>query len=224
VGAPRALRLAHRGDHRRATENTLAAFEAALAVPGCDGVELDVRASADGIAIVLHDETLARTFGRGERARDLSTAVLGEIGVPRLADALSALPRAFVVDVELKEDVVGGAVAAIAAVRGDPPVDVVLSSFDERVLGEFRRQVPGWPCWLNALDLAPTTIERALGLGCAGIAAEWHAIDAGSILRAHEAGLAVAAWTVMRHDAALGLERLGVTALCVEDEALDPPA
>ncbi len=47
VGAPASgrvpLRLAHRGDHRRYPENTLAAFRAALALPGCDGLEFDVR-------------------------------------------------------------------------------------------------------------------------------------------------------------------------------------
>ncbi len=41
---------AHRGDHRLAAENTLAAFAAAVAIPGIDGLELDVRASADGVA------------------------------------------------------------------------------------------------------------------------------------------------------------------------------
>ena len=41
----RTLRLAHRGDWRAAPENSLAAFLAALAIPACDGLEFDVRAS-----------------------------------------------------------------------------------------------------------------------------------------------------------------------------------
>ena len=52
----RTLRLAHRGNSRRATENTLAAFAAALAIPACDGLELDVRRSTDGIPVICHDE------------------------------------------------------------------------------------------------------------------------------------------------------------------------
>ena len=37
-------------------------------VPGCDGVEFDVRASTDGVPILLHDETLERVFhGNAER-------------------------------------------------------------------------------------------------------------------------------------------------------------
>ena len=55
-----ALRLAHRGDWRRAPENTIAAFRAALAVPGCDGLEFDVRSARNGIPVVIHDETLDR--------------------------------------------------------------------------------------------------------------------------------------------------------------------
>jgi glycerophosphoryl diester phosphodiesterase len=52
------LRLAHRGDWRNAPENSLAAMQAALAIPGCDGLEFDVRASSDGVPILLHDPSL----------------------------------------------------------------------------------------------------------------------------------------------------------------------
>jgi glycerophosphoryl diester phosphodiesterase len=58
--AGRTLRLAHRGDHRHEPENTIAAFVAALAVSGCDGLEVDVRLSRDGVPVVIHDESLAR--------------------------------------------------------------------------------------------------------------------------------------------------------------------
>ena len=57
------LVLAHRGDHRRWIENTADALLDACRLPGVDGVEFDVRAAADGEPIVLHDETLERTFG-----------------------------------------------------------------------------------------------------------------------------------------------------------------
>ena len=71
------LLLAHRGDHREAPENTLAAFVAALAIPGVDGLELDVRASADGVAVVLHDASLARVQGRRLRASRLTVGRAG---------------------------------------------------------------------------------------------------------------------------------------------------
>ena len=99
--AVRPLRLAHRGDWRGVPENTLAAFAAALAIPGCDGLELDVQRSADGVLVIHHDATLERVHGRPERVDALSVAALGAIGVPTLADTLRAVGRRAFLDIEL---------------------------------------------------------------------------------------------------------------------------
>ena len=57
--------MAHRGASYIAPENTLIAFKKAIAL-GADGIELDVHLSADGIPVVMHDETLDRTTnGKG---------------------------------------------------------------------------------------------------------------------------------------------------------------
>ena len=49
-----ALNIAHRGGAGLRPENTLAAFADAMA-RGCDGAELDVQLSADGVVVVHHD-------------------------------------------------------------------------------------------------------------------------------------------------------------------------
>jgi glycerophosphoryl diester phosphodiesterase len=51
---------AHRGASGKAPENTLAAFGLAE-LDGADGIELDVRMTADGVPVVMHDATLDRT-------------------------------------------------------------------------------------------------------------------------------------------------------------------
>jgi glycerophosphoryl diester phosphodiesterase len=56
----RPLIFAHRGGSALGPENTLAAFDLALQA-GADGLELDVRLSADGVPVVHHDATLDRT-------------------------------------------------------------------------------------------------------------------------------------------------------------------
>ena len=57
---------AHRGASADCPDNTLPAFERAVAA-GCDLIEFDLRASSEGIPIVLHDATLDRTTnGKGE--------------------------------------------------------------------------------------------------------------------------------------------------------------
>jgi glycerophosphoryl diester phosphodiesterase len=216
------LRLAHRGDWRRAPENSVEAFVAAMAIPVCDGVEFDVRLSRDGVPILLHDETLARVQRRPERAVDLEAVALGRLGVPSLEDALGVLPDHAFVDVELKAGDDWGTTAIVLRVaRGDAPATGVVSSFHDRPLGAMRDLLPGWPRWLNADDLSPSTVERALALGCSGISAPWGAITPPAMRRATDEGLVVAGWTVRRRDTFDRLGRLGVVACCVEGAALD---
>ncbi|MBQ6735811.1 MAG: glycerophosphodiester phosphodiesterase [Lachnospiraceae bacterium] len=59
--------FAHRGFSGKYPENTLLAFDEARKTKGCDGIELDVHLSADGIPVIIHDEEVDRTAvsGRG---------------------------------------------------------------------------------------------------------------------------------------------------------------
>jgi len=112
--------LGHRGARLDAPENTLASFQAALD-QGADGVELDVRRSADGTLVCLHDADLERTtdasgpVGRrtvaelravdaGSRfERDGTFPFRGAgVRVPTLAEALAAVPAPGLVDIEVK--------------------------------------------------------------------------------------------------------------------------
>jgi glycerophosphoryl diester phosphodiesterase len=193
VSGGRPLRLAHRGDWRVAPENTLGAFEAAMRIPGCDGVEFDVRLARDGVPVLLHDETLNRVQHRRERVDRLTAEELAEAGIPRLDAVLAALPGAWL-DVELKGADHGDATAdALREARGDAPDDAVISSFDPPALVAMRDGLPGWGRWLNTEDLAPATLS-----------------------------LEVAGWTVRRTPTFERLGRLGVVACCVEAAALGP--
>jgi glycerophosphoryl diester phosphodiesterase len=220
----RALRLAHRGDWRRAPENTLPALLAALAVPGCDGLEFDVRQSADGVPILLHDDSLARVQGRPDRADELTAAELAAYGVPTLAGVLAAVPRSAFLDVELKGDPgpsIGALVEVLEAGRGPALERAAVSSFDLAALERLRAERRGWPCWLNAEDLSAPTIALARRLGCRAVSVDWRAVTPSTAEAARRAGLELAAWTVRRRATAARLERLGVVALCVEAAALD---
>lgn len=217
------LLLAHRGDHRAAPENTLPAFAAALALPGVHGLELDVRASADGAAVVLHDATLTRVQRRLVRASRLTVAELEAHGVPTLDAALASCPPGAFVDVELKEDLGEAALGSIRTARGTTGggvAGVVVSSFHRGALATVRRREPSWPTWLNTAWLSDRAIRAALDLGCTGIAAEWRRIDARRAERVRAAGLDLAAWTVRDPAVRDRLAALGVVAACVEGAAL----
>lgn len=216
------LRLAHRGDWRVAPENTMAALVAAMRVPACDGVEFDVHVSADGIPVVIHDETLVRVQGRPGRVADTSAADLAALGVPALAHVLAAIPAPAFLDVELKGEDHGEPTAAVLrAARGAMGERAVLSSFEAPTLAVMAHLLPGWARWLNAEDGSAETIALALELGCSGISVLWGELMPPRIRAARAAGLEVAAWTVRRRATFDRLGRLGVAAVCVEAAALD---
>ena len=73
-GKQQPLLLAHRGLVQHAPENTLPAFEAAIALE--TAIELDVHQTRDGQLVVIHDKTVDRTTnGTG----DVSQMTLAEI-------------------------------------------------------------------------------------------------------------------------------------------------
>ena len=63
--------MAHRGYSGAYPENTMLAFRKAVEA-GCDGIELDVHETRDGVLVVIHDETLDRTTDGHGRIQDYS--------------------------------------------------------------------------------------------------------------------------------------------------------
>jgi glycerophosphoryl diester phosphodiesterase len=76
----RPLIIAHRGASAVAPENTLAAFNRAIA-DGAEGIELDVRITKDGVPVVHHDGNLKRTSGSELLIRELTADVLAGMDV-----------------------------------------------------------------------------------------------------------------------------------------------
>lgn len=72
------ITVAHRACWEAAPENSLAAIEACVAL-GIDAVENDVRHTRDGVAVIMHDETVDRTTNGHGRVADLSWAELSRL-------------------------------------------------------------------------------------------------------------------------------------------------
>src|SRR6185503_19503058 len=61
----RVVAISHRGEHLRHPDNTMPAYQAALDA-GADFIEVDVRTTADGKLVLMHNDTVdARTDGKG---------------------------------------------------------------------------------------------------------------------------------------------------------------
>ena len=90
--ADRVMVIAHRGEHLQHPENTLEAFQGAIDA-GADFFELDVRTSADGKLVLMHDATVDRmTNGKGEIAQmtfeEIRKLDVRGSRVPQFAEAL----------------------------------------------------------------------------------------------------------------------------------------
>jgi glycerophosphoryl diester phosphodiesterase len=202
--------LGHRGASADAPENTLPAFELALA-QGADGVELDARLCGSGEVVVFHDERLDRLTGRPGRVartpwstlRTLEVAAAGgQARIPLLSEVLEALPRTAFINVELKADIGGLGLAARVGrllLDGNHQAHVVVSSFQPLCLLTLAAYAPSlrrgylfepeWPWWLESGVLAPLVGRDAV-----------HPADSQLTLarlqRWHGRGREVAVWTV----------------------------
>ncbi|HEX4128038.1 MAG TPA: glycerophosphodiester phosphodiesterase [Acidimicrobiales bacterium] len=192
--------FAHRGCTEGFTENTLDAFVEARRL-GADGVELDVRLTADGALAVHHD---AEIPGRGTIAQ-LEVADL-PAHVPLLADVL-AVCEGLVVNVEIKNAPqdpgwdAGESVAALAAAAIDEAgwtARVIVSSFQMTTLRAV--QAADGRLALGALWGFGTEVETALAqVADAGLAAVHPfvlSVTPELVERSHAMGLAVNVWTV----------------------------
>lgn len=211
--------VAHRGASARYPENTLPAFEAAVAL-GAQLVELDVRLTADGAPIVMHDPDVSRTTdGRG-LVHELTAAEIARLWagtpevparVPTLAEALTVLSGRAGVAIEIKNipgepaydpegrALVGTALAEVERSGFEGPVLVI--SFDPRSIATARELAPGVATGFLSTDhLGPRdalALARDAGHDLVLPAASaLRSAGPGFVEEAHAAGVRVGTWTV----------------------------
>jgi glycerophosphoryl diester phosphodiesterase len=150
------LVVAHRGASATEPDNTLAAFEAAL-VAGADAVELDVRLTSDGVAVVLHD---ADVSGSTNGSGFVHTMTLAEVKgldaaagrgprqeIPTLAEALEAIDGRAGVDLEIKN------------LPGEPAFDSPVEGVLKATLEALEASSFGGPVLISSFNWL--TIERS---------------------------------------------------------------
>ena len=143
-----AVVIAHRGEHLKHPENTIAAIQGAIEA-GADYVELDVRTTADGEFVLMHDSDVSRmTNGHGEVAAMTLAEIKGlEVGrnsgtrVPTFDEALAFTRGKIGVYVDAKRIPAAGTIAAID--RHDMGEHVVIYG-GKPYLAEIVAQRPKW--------------------------------------------------------------------------------
>jgi glycerophosphoryl diester phosphodiesterase len=212
LDAPTPIAFAHRGGAAAGDENSLAAFARAVKA-GYRYLETDVHATADGVCVAFHDDTLDRMLGRSGTVeqhtfKDLrSFRIGGEAVVPALEELLDAFPSCRL-NVDLKQD---------SAV--DPTIEtiwrlnardrVLLASFSDRRIRWARRVCgPRQATSLGRREVAALRLASLHGLGLRGFVPSVPAVqvplrysgmrvvDARFVRHAHKVGMQVHVWTV----------------------------
>jgi glycerophosphoryl diester phosphodiesterase len=157
--------IAHRGYHDRAAgriENTLAAAQAA--VERHFAIECDLQLTADGQAIVFHDDTLDRLAEASGPVRARSLAEIRAIRlrdtsdhIPTLTELLQTVAGRVPLVIELKSDWTGnrGLEACVAPILAAYAGPAAVMSFDPDSMRAMRRLLPGIPRGLIADHFDP---------------------------------------------------------------------
>jgi glycerophosphoryl diester phosphodiesterase len=223
--------VAHRGASIEQPENTIAAFEAAIDA-GADAVEFDVRMTADGYAVVMHDPDVSRTTNGTGLVSEMTLEEIRKLGVPVLEEALRCLSGRAAADIEIKnlpgepdftpdrELAVEAMLDALDAVSF--PGQVIVSSFNPASIAHSRALRPDVPTGLlTAYEVdADDSLARATADGHPWILPfVSKVLDAndGFADRVHAGGALLGVWIADDPETARRLFELGADAVATND-------
>lgn len=205
--------VAHRGYSSVAPENTLAAVAAGMRT-GAEYVEIDVHTTADGLPVVLHDQTVDRTTeGSGDvavlpgaqvTALDagswFSPAFAGQ-HLPTFAQVLDLLETgSSTLLLEIKGPETSAEVERVVDMVVEAGLEdrVVLQSFDVAALRSAREHAPQIPRGLlrGSLDADPVAVAQGLGAVMYNPSATALLARPSVVADLNEAGIAVMPYTV----------------------------
>ena len=214
VASPRVLVIAHRGNSSVAPENTLPAFESAVAV-GSDLIELDYFHTSDGVPISFHDKTLDRTTDAvtrwGEKKVPVTSRTWDQLRtldagawfdvrfagtrIPTLEASIDAIQNGSMTLIERKH---GDAATCIELLKRKELIDdVVVQAFDWAYLKDCRKLSAS--VTMAALGSDPLTNQQLAEIesfGAQVVAWNEKSLDADVIARIHDRNMKAWAWTV----------------------------
>lgn len=228
--AVRPLVLSHRTNMGTMPENTLAGVDAAIR-DGADGVEIDVRCTADRAVVLLHDDTLERTTGDARTLAHLTSSELSAVRVtptrdhampepvPTLDAVLERMAGHGTLVIEVKDEGIEDAIASVVR-RNDAASRCWLWAFDPAVAAACREALPEVPVALLAAGTSPERygyhepIEAAAAAAFAAVSLHHSLVDRAMVDAAHARGLRVYTWTVNEPEDIRRVAEAGVDAIC----------
>jgi glycerophosphoryl diester phosphodiesterase len=208
------ITFAHRGARLEEPENTIPAFERALAA-GVSGLETDVWLSSDGEVVCAHDPVV-REGRRRRRISESTAAELAELSVPRIVDVYERLGTAFELSVDVKSPDAAGALVEVARRYGalerlwvcSPEVEVLRPLRAEplvKLVHSDRRRSISAPLERHAFDLSTIGID-AMNMHHS----EW---TAGLVSLFHRFDVLAFAWDAQESRQLRAVLRMGIDAV-----------
>jgi glycerophosphoryl diester phosphodiesterase len=190
LAEPAFLVMAHQGGDKLWPGNTLYAFERAAEM-SVDVLEMDIRRTADGVLVVIHDDTVDRTTNGSGRVAEMTLAELKEldaayhwpyqgdehpyrgqaIAVPTLEELFVVLPH-MRMNIDMKEWAAGVPAQLCGLIRDHGMSDrVIAASFSSDVIRDFRRHCPE-----IATALSESEVRTFFGLSTAYLSAAYRPV------------------------------------------------
>ena len=241
----RPLAFAHRGGSKLWPENTMPAFQGAVQL-GCRYLETDLHTTRDGVLVTIHDETLDRISDGSGPVHALTLAELKRfdagyrfspdggqsfpfrgkgITVPTLAEVMQALPDTRL-NLEIKQKKPSLVEALVTFIEDQGAHDrILVGSFHDRILQEFRRRTVGRVAtsaasrearlfWLaSRLGLTRFLRPPYDALQVPPSQGPFPVVDRRFVQAAHRFGIQVHVWTVDESEEMRRLLDLGVDGL-----------
>jgi glycerophosphoryl diester phosphodiesterase len=185
---------------------------------GAAGFEFDVRVTADGVAVLMHDERIDRTTAGEGLLREISADDL-PAETPHLTHVLDEYLGRCALAMELKESVPDAVLRDVAArVRTVADADFRIASFQEPPLAAARDLVPDSPRALILRQGQPLPSEPTMTeLGLWGLFLRQEDVTAGTAVHVRDLGLGLYAYTVNDAARASELAALGVDGIISDD-------
>ncbi|MEP7765244.1 glycerophosphodiester phosphodiesterase [Sanguibacter sp. 25GB23B1] len=198
--------ISHRGDTVDHRENTLAAIRSAMD-HGAHAVEVDVQLSADGIAVLAHDETFERVWGDPRPVASMTWSEIATLGsgtdrVPRLEEALELSVESGVPLVLDQKHPAAGLAAARLVERTGADLTQYCGS-TEGLLG-IRSMDPGAVIYLNDTSLGLPDVRLLAALRPRYYNPYWRFLAPATVEAMHAFDILVSCWTP-NEDAELAL-------------------
>ncbi len=230
---PGPLAFAHRGGAGSWPENTMPAFEGAVAA-GYRYLETDVHTTADGVLVAFHDDSLDRVTDREGKIAELPWSevsrarVDGREPIPRFEDLLHAWPDVRI-NVDPKADRAVEPLADVL-VRSHAIERVCIGAFSDRRLARLRARLGPRLC----TSMGPVGVARLraasagmpvghLTVPCAQVpvrAGRVTIVDERLVDAAHRLGVQIHVWTVDDRDEMVRLLDLGVDGIMTDEPAV----